>query len=63
MIMAVSDSQRAANVKWDAANMKTVSTRIRVETMEEFRAACERNNKTMHQAIKEFIENYISENK
>ena len=58
----VSDSQKAANQRWDAENMKTVSTRIRVEQMEEFRSACAKNNKTMHQAIKEFIENYISEN-
>ena len=61
--MPVSDSRKAANVRWDSENMKTVSTRIRVETMEEFRAACTKNNKTMHQAIKEFIESYIADNK
>lgn len=61
--MAVSESQKAAAVRWDSENMRTVSTRMRVETVEEFRAACAKNNKTMHQAIKEFIESYISDNK
>lgn len=61
--MAVSESHKAANARWDAENMKAVATRVRIEIADEFRNACEKNGTTMHQELKKFIENYISENK
>ena len=63
MIMAVSDADKRAHAKWNAENMKAVATTIRREIADDFRAACEKNGTTMHQELKKFIENYISENK
>ena len=63
MIMTMSESKKAANYKWNSENMKAVATYVRKETADEFKQACKKNGVSMFQVLKEFIENYISENK
>lgn len=38
--MAVSESRRRANNKWDAANMTTLGCKMKKADAEEFKAAC-----------------------
>lgn len=61
--MAVSDSNKRAHAKWNAANMKTVSAIIKREDAEEFSRLCRANGETMHSVLKKAIEDYISEHK
>ena len=63
MRVAISESRKAANYKWNSENMKAVATYVRKDIADEFKEICKKNGTTMFQVLKEFIENYISENK
>lgn len=61
MQMAVSKAKRAANDKWDKANMKVVACKIKKDRAELFRSLCERDGKTANAVLTELIEQYINE--
>lgn len=46
--MAVSESRRRANNKWDAANMTTLGCRMRKTDAEIFKAACKDSGTTVN---------------
>ena len=60
--MAVSESRRRANNKWDAANMTTLGCRMRKTDAEIFKAACKDSGTTVNAvfaaAAVEFLKNY-----
>lgn len=60
--MAVSESRRRANKKWDAANMTTLGCRMRKADAEIFKAACKDSGTTVNavftRAAAEFIAEY-----
>lgn len=60
--MAVSESRRRANNKWDAANMTTLGCRMRKTDAEIFKAACKDSGTTVNavftRAAAEFIAEY-----
>ena len=55
----VSEARKRANAKWNAENMKSVSTTISKDKAEAFKAFCESHGKTMHTVLREFIEECI----
>ena len=59
----VSDKKRISNARWDAANMKLISAKIKKETAEEFQRLCAMNGEPMNTVLKRFIEEYIEQNK
>lgn len=61
MQMAVSKAKRAANDKWDKANMKVIACKIKLDRAELFRELCERDGKTANAVLTELIERYIAE--
>ena len=61
MDMAVSKAKRAANDKWDKANMKVVACKIKKDRGDLFRELCERDGKTANAVLTELIEQYIAE--
>lgn len=61
MEMAVSKAKRAANDKWDKANMKVIACKIKLDRAELFRELCERDGKTANAVLTELIEQYIAE--
>lgn len=61
MEMAVSKAKRAANDKWDKANMKVIACKIKLDRAELFRELCERKGKTANAVLTELIERYIAE--
>lgn len=61
MQMAVSKAKRAANDKWDKANMKVIACKIKLDRAELFRELCERDGKTANAVLTELIERHIAE--
>jgi hypothetical protein len=65
LFMAVSDSRRRANNKWDAANMTTLGCRMKRSDAEDFKAACKDSgttpNAVFNTAVAEFMQDYAEE--
>nr|DAR44586.1 MAG TPA: bifunctional protein PutA [Caudoviricetes sp.] len=65
LFMAVSDSRRRANNKWDAANMTTLGCRMKRSDAEDFKAACKDSgttpNAVFNTAVAEFMQDYEEE--
>ena len=63
--MAVSDSRRRANNKWDAANMTTLGCRMKRADAEDFKAACKDSgtspNAVFNTAVSELMQDYAEE--
>lgn len=63
--MAVSDSRRRANKKWDAANMTTLGCRMKIVDAEAFKAACKaagtNPNAVFNTAVADFMQHYEEE--
>lgn len=55
----VSAKRKAANQKWDLANMRSVSCRLRREDAELFRQYCTENNTTPGAYLKNHIHNIL----
>lgn len=53
--MAVSEKQREYAKKWDKDNMRTISTRVRKEEAEDFKAWCKIQGISSTAAIKRFV--------
>ena len=63
--MAVSDSRRRANNKWDAANMTPLGCSMKRADAEDFKAACKDSgttpNAVFNTAVAEFMQDYAEE--
>lgn len=54
------NAQKRASEKWQAKNTKVVSTKVRKQTAEQFKALCEKNNTTRHIALKNYVEKAVA---
>ena len=59
--MALTEAKKKGNRKWDAANMATVSVRIRKEKAERFKQAAAAMGKSTGEIIRECIDRTIAE--
>ncbi len=59
--MAVSESKRKANDKWDRENMATLGCKIKREQAEKFKARCAADGKTANTVLRDFVLKYIGE--
>ena len=59
----VSEKKRVSNARWDSANLKAISTKVRKDVGEEFQRICEANGESMHSVLKRFVEQYIEDHK
>ena len=57
--MPVSEAQKTAREKWDKVNMAYQTVKVRRETLEAFRAACERNGEKVNTVLRKAMEEYI----
>ena len=53
--MPTSDARKRANAKWDGANMRTVSCKIKREYADEFAAYCEQHSMSPSTAIRNYV--------
>lgn len=53
--MAISEAKRKANQRWDAANMETLSCKVKREQAKQFRAYCEIKGETVNAALQGFV--------
>lgn len=58
--MTVSDSKKAANARWDAANMAYQTVKVRRELLETFKAKCKERGDAVNTVLREAMEDYIS---
>ena len=61
--MAVSESRKKANAKWDKENMLTLSVRLKKEIVEQFRQKASENGVSANSVLKQFVEDYIKSQK
>lgn len=59
--MAVPESKKIANKKWDKENMTTLGCRVKKKEAEAFKEYAARHNKTANTALKEYVIECISE--
>ncbi len=59
--MALSESRKKANAKWDKANMTTLGCKIRREQATAFKAYCENQGKTSNTVLKDYVLECIGE--
>lgn len=53
-----SDAKRAANGRWDAANMAYQTVKVRRELLEDFRAACAARGDKVNTVLRRAMEAY-----
>lgn len=58
--MAVSESKRASNDRWDAANMACQTIKVRRELLEAFKAACADRGDRVNTVLREAMERYVA---
>ena len=58
--MAVSDAKRKSNEKWDRENMAYQTVKVRMELLEQFKAACAERGDRVNTVLREAMENYIT---
>ena len=59
--MAVAESRRRANVKWDAENMTTLGCRVKKEQADRFKAYCSEIGKTSNAVLRDYVLDCIGE--
>lgn len=59
--MTVSKAKRAANNKWDAANMAVITCKARRDLIDDFKAACRTAGDTPNAVIRRTMEDYLSQ--
>ena len=59
--MAVAESRKRANVKWDAENMTTLGCRVKKEQADRFKAYCSEIGKTSNAALRDYVLDCIGE--
>ena len=58
--MAVSDSRKKANQKWDAENMATLAVRVKKEVAENFRGYCSARGITVNTALRDYVQSCVN---
>ena len=58
---AISQSKRAANKKWDAANMTTVGCRVTKEKAKQFKDACLAVGKNPNAVLLKCVNDFIAD--
>ena len=59
--MAVAESRKRANVKWDAENMTTLGCRVKKEQADRFKAYCSEIGKTSNTVLRDYVLDCIGE--
>ena len=59
--MAVAESRKRANVKWDAENMTTLGCRVKKEQADRFKAYCSEIGKTSTAVLRDYVLDCIGE--
>ena len=59
--MAVAESRKRANVKWDAENMTTLGCRVKKEQADRFKAYCSEIGKTSKAVLRDYVLDCIGE--
>lgn len=59
--MALPESRKKANAKWDAENMATLGCRVKREQAEKFKAYCADKGKTSNAVLREDVLDCIDE--
>ena len=59
--MAVAESRKRANVKWDAENMTTLGCRVKKEQADRFKAYCSEIGKTSNAVLRDYDLDCIGE--
>lgn len=57
----VTDTQRRARNKWDAANMVVLGCKVRKEYADQVRRACQDNGDTVNAVLKAALDAYLQE--
>ena len=58
--MPVSEARKRATKKWDEKNIRTVATRIRTETAEQFKEYAEQHGTTVSRILSDYIKELLS---
>lgn len=53
--MAIPESRKRANNKWDKKNMTTLGCKVKREQAAQFKAYCEEQGKTSNTVLKDFV--------
>ena len=59
--MAVAESRKRANGKWDAENMTTLGCRVKKEQADRFKAYCSEIGKTSNAVLRDYVLDCIGE--
>ena len=59
--MALPESRKKANAKWDAETMATLGCRVKREQAEKFKAYCADKGKTSNAVLREYVLDCIDE--
>lgn len=59
--MAVTESRKKANAKWDAENMTTLGCRVKKDQAERFKAYCAEIGKTSNAVLRDYVLDCIEE--
>lgn len=59
--MAVTESRKKANAKWDAENMTTLGCRVKKDQAEKFKAYCAEIGKTSNAVLRDYVLDCIEE--
>lgn len=59
--VAVAESRKRANVKWDAENMTTLGCRVKKEQADRFKAYCSEIGKTSNAVLRDYVLDCIGE--
>ena len=59
--MAVTESRKKANAKWDAENMTTLGCRVKKDQADKFKTYCAEIGKTSNAVLREYVLDCIEE--
>jgi len=59
--MAVTESRKKANAKWDAENMMTLGCRVKKDQAEKFKTYCAEIGKTSNAVLRDYVLDCIEE--
>ena len=59
--MAVTESRKKANAKWDAENMTTLGCRVKKDQAERFKVYCAEIGKTSNAVLRDYVLDCIEE--
>lgn len=59
--MAVTESRKKANAKWDAENMTTLGCRVKKDQAEKFKTYCAEIGKTWNAVLRDYVLDCVEE--